>query len=101
MKDGYSCISEEPRASARGFFYRKSHSTWGLSALKPPWPFIPALPSGAFWLFHIKVAIMMVINKRGAASYAYSVAQGGPDLFADDPQCRVSAAECSRHSILV
>jgi hypothetical protein len=45
--------SEEPRASARGFFYRKSHSTWGLSALKPPWPFIPALPSGAFWLFHV------------------------------------------------
>jgi hypothetical protein len=23
--------------------------------LKPPWPFIPALPSGAFWLFHGKV----------------------------------------------
>jgi hypothetical protein len=50
--------SQEPRASARGFFYRKSHSTWGLSALKPPWPFIPALPSGAFWLFHVKLVIL-------------------------------------------
>jgi hypothetical protein len=37
---------EEPRASARGFFYRKSHLTQGPSA-KPPWPFILALPGRA------------------------------------------------------
>jgi hypothetical protein len=24
-----------------------------ISALKPPWPFIPDLSSGAFWLFHV------------------------------------------------
>jgi hypothetical protein len=53
LKTGRFKVCKEPRASARGFFYRKSHSTWGLSALKPPWPFIPALPSGAFWLFHV------------------------------------------------
>jgi radical SAM protein with 4Fe4S-binding SPASM domain len=34
-----------------------------------------------------------------AVSYAYSVAQGRPNLFADDPQCWVSGAEGSCHSI--
>jgi hypothetical protein len=27
---------------------------WGLCGFKPPRPFIPVLPSGAFWLFHVK-----------------------------------------------
>jgi hypothetical protein len=68
--------SEEPRASARGFFYRKSHSTWGLSALKPPWPFIPAVPSGAaFWLFHVK-NVGHSQDQEGAAKLATACARG-------------------------
>jgi len=31
----------------------KAILTWGLSVFKTPWPFIPALPNGAFWLFHV------------------------------------------------
>ena len=45
--------SEEPRASARGFFKEKAILNFILSVLKHMWPFLPALPSGASWLFHV------------------------------------------------
>jgi hypothetical protein len=34
---------------------------WGLIAPKPRWPFIPAPPSGAFWLFHVRRGLLGVL----------------------------------------
>jgi hypothetical protein len=31
----------------------KAIFTWGLCGFNPCWPFIAALPRGAFWLFHV------------------------------------------------
>jgi len=60
-------ISEEPRASARGFFQRKSQYDLKATSVQnytangrrwsaiPPLPlgWAPALPNGASWLFHV------------------------------------------------
>jgi len=46
---------KKPRASAQGFFQRKSPFDLGGWVLKPPRPFIPAFPSEAIWLFHVKL----------------------------------------------
>lgn len=45
---------EEPRTSARGSSKEKALLSWNLLGFKTLWEFIAALPSGAFWFFHVK-----------------------------------------------